>query len=218
MGPQRLAGPLGLLLPLVLGAAGAWAAAAFVPTGPGAVRLALPPRALPTPGEPRVVVTRLVLRPASARGEAAALEVAVANLGGRAAVGVGYVLEDAGQVVAYEEREVLPSGGRDVRLLAWRPAGSEPHRLRLVVGDGNVHWVRRDYAARVLQAPGTGTRRDARRLASAAAAGGILAVDGALLVVRRPRRRGSRGSRPRRRLRDRLRGALEVVPDRPGPA
>lgn len=142
---------------IVAGAAAGGILAAVAGGGGGAPQA----RELPTPAErvvrspARLRVDRLSLTPA-AEGAPARLDVTVTNVGSGPASGVGYVLQDAEQVIAYEETPVLGPGERETRALSWAPALDDERPLRITIGDGNVRWVRHDFAAVTVAAPGAG--------------------------------------------------------------
>jgi hypothetical protein len=183
----------------LLGGAGAVALLALGSRaiGSGPVRFVSPGPADAGLASTSLRVDEMSLHPAASDGAIAGIDLVVTNTGRRDAVGVGYVLEDAGVVVAYEEAVVLHGGQRDLRHLQWVPVGHGRHTLRVVVGDGNVHWVRHElrtgvFADSILPAR---RHRSAGALALAGIAGALAAaLAGALL--------------PRLRL-----SPIEVVPE-----
>jgi CARDB protein len=166
--------------------------------GPGTVRF-------PAPG-PRDVglastslrVDSIALHAAPADGGTCRIDIAITNVGDKDAVGVGYVLEDEGVVVDYDEAMVLHAGARDRRELRWVPKGHEAHDLRVVVGDGNVHWVRHELHTGVFEDAILPVRR--HRSASASSLAGLA---GALLAT------VARAIAPHLRV-----APIEVVPER----
>ena len=123
-------------------------------------------------------VDALKLRPAADDGLQARIDLAVTNVGPHDAVGVGYVLEDNGIVVDYKERDVLSPGRRDRAVLTWTPRGHDAHTLRVVVGDGNVHWVKHQLRTGVFAPDTLGFRRH-----RSPGAFFLTALAGALIVV-----------------------------------
>jgi hypothetical protein len=122
-------------------------------------------------------VDSLALRPAAADGLEAQLDLRVTNVGTRDAVGVGYVLLDDGVVVDYDERQILVPGSSDHATLTWVPKGHNVHTIRVVAGDGNVHWVKHELSTGVFNDSTVAARR--HRSAGAFA---LVAVAGALVV------------------------------------
>jgi len=143
----------GAVAALVLLAAGSYA------IGPGPVTFTSPGPDDAALASTSLRVDSLTLRPASSDGSTAAIDLAVTNTGPRDAVGVGYVLEDGGVVVDYDEATVLHPGTRDVRHLHWKPIGHGVHTVRVVIGDGNVHWLRQQLRTGVFADSVAGTRR-----------------------------------------------------------
>jgi hypothetical protein len=122
-------------------------------------------------------VDSLALRPAAADGLQAQVDLRVTNVGNTDAVGVGFVLEDSGVVVDYDERSILEPGQSDRSTLTWLPVGHDIHTLRVVVGDGNVHWVKHQLRTGVFGDSILGPRRHRSPAAFA-----LVAIAGALLA------------------------------------
>ena len=131
-----LAAAVGAIAAVILLAAGSYA------IGPGPVAFTSPGADDAALASTSLRVDSLTLRPAPSNGSEAGIDLMVTNAGPRDAVGVGYVLEDGGVVVDYDEATVLHPRARDVRHLHWKPLGHGVHTLRVVIGDGNVHWLR----------------------------------------------------------------------------
>ena len=131
-----IAAAVGAAAAVVLLAAGSFA------IGPGPVTFTSPGPDDAALASTSLRVDSMTLRPASSDGLEAGVDLRVTNAGPRDAVGVGYVLEDGGVVVDYDETTVLRPGAHDVRHLRWKPNGHGVHTLHVVIGDGNVHWLR----------------------------------------------------------------------------
>ncbi len=164
---------------------GASAAAALLVVGaraigPGPVRFEAPGPYDAGLASTALRVDRITLVPATADGNTSRLDLLITNVGRRDAIGVGYVLEDQGVVVDYAEAPVVLAGRRDSRHLSWIPQGHGLHSLRIVVGDGNVHWVRTELRTGVFEDSTLGARRhrSAGSLVLGALAGALVAVNG----------------------------------------
>lgn len=104
-------------------------------------------------------VDALKLYPAAADGLHAQIDLRVTNVGAADAIGVGYVLLDNGVVVDYGERTVLHPRRSDRATFTWIPLGHGTHTLRVVAGDGNVHWVKHELRTGVFADATLGARR-----------------------------------------------------------
>ena len=135
-GRALVAAAIGAIAAVVLLAAGSYA------IGPGPVTFGSPGPDEAALASTSLRVDSMTLRPATSDGGEAVIDLTVTNAGPRDAVGVGYVLEDGGVVVDYDEASVLHPGAHDFRHLHWKPVGHGVHALRVVIGDGNVHWLR----------------------------------------------------------------------------